>query len=85
MDLFPQILKNIPILLFEESLNFIAHGHIFKITVRVDVCAHVCTHVNACLCTVCDNVYLSTYLFACETFLLYMHAVFHNLVADAQP
>ena len=51
----------------------------------MDVCAHVCTHVHACLCTVCDNVYLFTYLFACETFLLYMHAVFHNLVADAQP
>ena len=45
----------------------------------VDVCAHVYT------CTVCDNVYLFIYLFACETFLLYMHAMFHDLVADAQP
>ena len=48
----------------------------------VDVCAHVCTHVHA---RVCDDVYLFTYLFARETFLLYMHAMFHNLVADDQP
>ena len=91
VGLLSQILKlNIPIILFEEPLNFIAHRHIIKIMVHtrtyVWMCVHMCVHMYMLVYVQCVTmcIYL-LYLFACETFLLYLHAVFHNLVADDQP
>ena len=72
VGLLSQILKlNIPIILFEEPLNFIAHRHIIMIMVHtrtyVWMCVHTCVHMCAHVCTHVQCVTMCVYL------LIYLH------------